>query len=350
MVSVYPVAGEIESVVQDYLGSVFPGAVIAVVRRGVVVYRRAFGTLGFNTIFDLASLTKPLATTLVTFRLVEKGILALDDTVGRFLPEAAAEDRTIRELMTHTAGMPAIPELQRFFPNPADRKREEARRRLLEIAPAAPAGESVVYSCTGFLVLGEVLAQAYGAPLDTAFRDLVGTPLGLRDTGFAPRPKARSRCAPTERCPWRGRVIVGEVHDESSWCLEGVAGNAGLFSTLDEVIRLAGVFTPDAQVPLLMPATIAAATRSYTDGRGQRRGIGLQINDDEAAGGRGLSRDSFGHTGFTGTCFWIDPERDLLVVSLTNRVYYGRDLTAATIKQFRRELHAAVAECISRHE
>jgi CubicO group peptidase (beta-lactamase class C family) len=177
----------------------------------------------------------------------------------------------------------------------------------------------------------------------------VADPLELRYTRFAPVPETIQECATTEWCPWRRRWLRGEVHDEGAYCLAGVAGNAGLFSTLDEVVTLADVFRRNGrgrrpgggQIQLIAPALMAAATRSYTDGMAQRRGLGVQLNSPDAAGGRAFPRSSYGHTGFTGTSFWIDPDRDLLVVALSNRVHFGREKTADAIKRFRHELHEA---------
>jgi CubicO group peptidase (beta-lactamase class C family) len=245
--------------------------------------------------------------------------------------------------------------LQRFFPDAALVDRKTARNRLLQIEPERQPGSEVVYSCTGFQILGEVLAAAAGAPLDVLHARLVAAPLGLESTRYAPPDAWRERCAGTELCRWRDRWVRGEVHDESAYAMEGVAGNAGLFSTADEVLAMSELYRRHGTVPTARGTyTLASvdlferAEKSHTDGKAQRRGLGLQLNSTaadgaEAAGGPDLSRDSYGHTGFTGTSFWVDPARDLTVVAMTNRLQFGRDQTADAIKRFRRELHSASA-------
>lgn len=360
-----PVTG----VLTSHLGRTFPGVAVAILRGDEIRFRRVFGLgqrepreepLGENTLFDVASLTKPLATTLVALRLIDQGHLGLHDPIGGYLPGLPRSLRslTFHELLTHTAGLPAVPLLHHFFPDAGSVTRHEARAHLLRIAPERVPGAEVEYSCTGFQILGEVLAAAAGARLDELFRSLVAEPLELRHTRFAPDPRSVEDCATTEWCPWRKRWLRGEVHDESAYCLEGVAGNAGLFSTLDEIVRLADVFRrtgpghPGGRQDgggegggrdrgFIAPALLEAATRSHTDGMAQRRGLGVQVNSPDAAGGAALSLNSYGHTGFTGTSFWIDPDRDLLVVALSNRVHFGRDKTAEAIKRFRHELHEA---------
>ncbi|NBC28737.1 MAG: serine hydrolase [Spirochaetes bacterium] len=348
-------------VVTSHLGGTFPGAAVAVLKGNEVRFRRVFGLrqrapreepLSETTVFDVASLTKPLATTLVAFRLVDEGTIELNQPIGMILPELRHDlkELTFRQLLTHTAGLPAVPLLHHLFPDAQSVTRHEARRHLLQIGPERVPGTEVEYSCSGFQILGEVLSAAGGARLDELFRRLVAGPLELQATGFCPPREARANCATTERCPWRGRWLRGEVHDESAYCMGGVAGNAGLFSTLDEIVRLADVFRGKGvgrlhrgagQVRLVSRELMDAATRSYTDGMAQRRGLGVQLNSEDAAGGPALSTSSYGHTGFTGTSFWIDPDQDLLVVALSNRVHFGRDTSAEAIKQFRHELHAA---------
>ncbi len=347
-------------VITSHLGHTFPGVAVAVLKEDEIRFRRAFGLrqveprgepLSDHTLFDVASLTKPLATTLVALRLVDEGRIDLNEPIDAYLRELPPSLKavTFRHLLTHTAGLPAVPLLHHVFPDSQTVTRHVARRHLLRIVPECSPGTSVDYSCTGFQVLGEVLAAAGGEPLDELFARLVADPLGLRHTRFAPVPETIQDCATTEWCPWRGRWLRGEVHDESSYCLGGVAGNAGLFSTLDEVVALADVFRRDGrgrrpgggQVQLIAPALVEAATRSHTDGMAQRRGLGVQLNSPDAAGGRAFSRSSYGHTGFTGTSFWIDPVHDLLVVALSNRVHFGREKTADAIKRFRHELHEA---------
>lgn len=359
----------LEAGIEEHL---FTGAACGVWDRGNLLYsrylgrtgeRRDAGRIGAETLWDLASLTKPLATTLLVLRAVESGTIDLDDLVGRYLPEAAAETRDIpiHTLLTHTAGLPAVPALERFFPDPVMADPKAARARLLELRPERRWGESAVYSCTGFLLLGLILERASGLGLGALFRDEIGARLGLVSAGYrAIRCRRNGRCegaegavseiAETEFCWWRGRRLRGEVHDESAWCMGGEAGNSGLFATLGETLRLAGQFLPTGlgrdEPRLISEQSRRAATISHTDGLERRRGYGLLLHDAETHDGPAWPAETFGHTGFTGTSFFIDPGRERLVVTLTNRVYYGRASTETVFPAFRRRLHGAIAAAL----
>ncbi|MBU1081237.1 MAG: beta-lactamase family protein, partial [Spirochaetes bacterium] len=300
----------------------------------------------------------------------------------RYLPDAACSSlgATVREVMAHSAGLPPIPELQRFFPDAASVDRDEAVRRLLAIEPDGPPGYGVAYSCTGFLLLGVALERLGGARLSELFRRQVAEPLGLSDGAspagsdgpdprvpkiggaaavatpvvpgapravatFRPSPGLEGLCVPTEECAWRGRRVRGEVHDESSYCMGGDGGNAGLFANLAGAEALFGVWETGGG--LLKPETVAAARACATDGLGRRRGLGIQLHDGETCDTPAWPADSYGHTGFTGTCAWAAPATAgrprVAVVSLTNRVYRGRAQTAELIVAFRKALHGAVA-------
>lgn len=308
-------------------------------------------------IFDLASLTKPLATTLVALRAVEAGQLELDAPLSRYLPEAAGGTRgaTIMDILSHQAGLPAIPALHAGFPDPTCIDRNVAIARLLEIPCTTDPKREVVYSCTGFMLLGLVLERLGGARLSELFdRELAG-PLRLSDredrtsngdrasgavATFRPREGLRARAVPVEHCAWRGRRIRGEVHDESSYCLGGDGGNAGLFANLDGVATLFGVYENGGGI--LMPETVAAARVPRTPQGVHRRGTGLLLHGPETFDGPLWPDDAYGHTGFTGTSVIRSPSLDLAAIVLTNRVYYGRDETAEKIMAFRRSFHAAL--------
>ncbi len=336
-----------------------------------------------DTVFDLASLTKPLATSLVALKAIESGALDPGAPLGRYLPEAAASrlEPTIRQVMAHSAGLPPIPELQRRFGSAEEADGSpEARARaiagLLAIEPDNPPGTHVAYSCTGFLLLGIVLERLGGARLSELFAREVARPLGLGDGAskasgegsgkgpvatFLPGPSLASRCAPTEPCAWRGRRIVGEVHDESSYCLGGDGGNAGLFANLEGAATLFRVWRDGGG--LLKKDTVLDARACLTEGLERRRGLGIQLHDGDTCDNADWPIDAYGHTGFTGTCAWRAPglelgesssgdvhgaggragRRGVAVVSLTNRVYGGRDATVDGIVAFRQALHGAVA-------
>ncbi|BDP43465.1 esterase (plasmid) [Deinococcus aetherius] len=261
--------------------------------------------LSEGTWWDLASLTKPLFTAREVLRGVEDGLLDLGDPLTAHLPDLAwmqetpLKARTLRQLLTHTAGLPAWAPLYTWGDAATIRT-----RLLQEPWPVKEPGE-VVYSDLGYMLLGTVLERVRGMPL----REF-GLDGGLT---FTPDPECS---AATERCPWRGRMLRGETHDENAWALGGVAGHAGLFGTLAGVLGQAEVLRGG----WLSPAAQVAATRPHTAGRS----LAFVTAQPGWSGGSLCGERAFGHTGFTGTGLWVEPERDLAWVLLTNRVHPSR--------------------------
>ncbi len=378
-----------ESIIHDALGRVFPAAQLAVRLDGAVVLSRAYGWLDPetqqiptrpDTRFDLASVTKLfVATAFMT--LVEEGRVALDQPVRTVLPEFAgprpirpyddplspgafvqvvpptdetadAGRVTFRHLIVHNSGLPAWRPLYREG-SPA-----AALQTALHTYFSYPTGARVVYSDVGLILLGLALERLTGRPLDAIVRERVTAPLGLSHTDYigkaqtpSPNPQSairnpQSEIAPTEFCAWRGRRIVGEVHDENAAGLGGVAGHAGLFATASDVAAFGQIYLGGGR-PLLRADTVAEMTRLQAEDGAVRRGLGFALwSPDPEASGNPFSRRAFGHAGFTGTSLWIDPDRALVVACLTNRVYYGRD--TAGILGFRVALHRAIVEAIKR--
>ncbi len=360
------------------LGRVFPAAVLLVKRNGRTQLHRAYGHLDpeareqptrLDTRFDLASLTK-LFTATAFLVLVDAGRVGLDQPVAEVLPEfrgprpirpfadplrpgrkiavvpltdatVDAGRVTFRHLLTHTSGLPAWnPLYRRGSP-------QAVMQAALRSDFSYPTGTRVLYSDLGFILLGEAIVRITGRPLDVALRELVLEPLGLQATGFRPRntASASQNVAPTGYCPWRGRWLRGEVHDENAAALGGMAGHAGLFGTAADVAALGQLYLDGGKLGdarLLRGETASEAVREQAHFSGERRGWGwmLRPEEGEASCGRFFSPRSYGHTGFTGTSLWVDPEAGLVVALLTNRVYYGRDPVA--IKAFRPALHEAV--------
>lgn len=343
-----------------------PGAVALVAREGVVVAHRALGVahaaaplepardgvprtrsipMRPDTIFDLASLTKVVATLPAALLLLERGEFRLDDPVCRFLPAfaSAGKDQVkMRHLLTHTSGLAAGKVL-----HSNGWTREQALEYICALDPEYMLGGRVLYSDLGFIVLGEVVSRIAGTALDAFCRQYVLGALGMDETGFRPVPALRERIAATEFKEREGGHVWGVVHDENAHALGGVSGHAGLFSTARDLavygaMWLAGGCWGDC--PFLSPATVAAARRSYTEGLGERRGLGWMLRSEEASSaGDLLSSSAYGHTGFTGTSLWMDPESDLLVVLLTNRVHFGR---TDHIARLRPRFHNAVAAAL----
>jgi len=344
-----------EKLIQEALKKkAFPGIAAVVEQKGRILFRGVYGqagvfpeerTLTDQNLFGLASLTKPLATTPVLLSLMGKEAVSPDEEIGRFLPGLNRESARLRlkDLLLHTAGLPPVPDLFRLFPDGKHCDKKEALDRLYQLRPEIPPGTEVRYSCTGYILLG-LAAEALGQkPLDQLFYQLIRNPSGLHDLMFTPDRAAREKAVTEEYDPWRGRWIQGEVHDENAWVLGGVSGNAGLFGTLDDVVALMDLFRQEGQIgsaQILPPKAVQLMTRGQTGGiPGDPRAFGFAANGKDIFAGPGFSESSYGHTGFTGTSVWIDPQRGLKIVILTNRVHYGREETAEKIKQFRRDFH-----------
>jgi uncharacterized protein YbbC (DUF1343 family) len=311
-----------------------PGSVVLIGHRGKVAFRKAYGNravepfsepMTVDTVFDVASLTKVVATTTSVMILIEEGKLLLSDPVVRFIPEFAAGggDRakvTIEHLLTHRAGFPPDDPLELYTGTPD----EIFARKFKQPLVSAP-GARFVYSDVGYEVLGEVVRRVSGERLDRFAEDRIFRPLGMTDTTFLPlRGRlSASRIAPTEK---RGdHWMRGEVHDPRAYAVGGVAGHAGLFSTAADLAKFCQMVLDGGRLGrarILSPAGIEAVTRPRFYGDGDVRGLGWDI-------ATGYSRNrgdlfppgSFGHTGFTGTSLWIDPSSDTYVVFLSNRVH-----------------------------
>lgn len=313
----------------------FPGAVAVVGNRAGITASFGVGRLDAadatrptrSTIYDLASLTKIVATTSLMLQLVDQGRVELDAPVVRYLPAwrgPRTADITIRQLLTHSSGLAAW---RAFYKEATDRA--DARAQLMLVGPDAPPGTRYVYSDMNFMLLGMVAEQVTGMPLDSAFQVMVVRPLRLADTRFRPDSSLRPRIAPTEFDPWRQRQARGEVHDENAFRFDGVSGHAGLFSTADDLARFARLWLNGGQ----LDGTRLAATRTidqFTQAQDtlvSRRALGWETPTGTNSAGHRLSARAFGHTGFTGTSLWIDPAQDLFVVLLTNRVNPTRQNT-----------------------
>ncbi|HEX6288713.1 MAG TPA: serine hydrolase [Herpetosiphonaceae bacterium] len=374
-----PDLSALETIMQEAVPQICPATQLVVYWHGATLYERAYGWLDPttrrqptqpDTLFDLASVTKLFVVT-AFLRLVEAGATALDQPLAGALPafrgarpiqpyedpqqsgalislEPAALEVdvgriTFRQVLTHTAGLPAWRPLFRA-PTPA-----AARRMALATACACRPGTQIVYSDIGLILLGLAIERLAGDALDRVVARQVTQPLNLRHTCYRPM-RAMDRptpaVAPTEICRWRSRRIQGEVHDENAAGLGGVAGHAGLFSTAADVARF-GQMLLDGGAPLLSAATVAEMTRLQATDGPTHRGLGVALwSPDPAASSHPLSRRAFGHTGFTGTSLWIDPQRSLVVVLLTNEVYHGR--MGRGIGALRMAVHRAIVQAIDR--
>ncbi|HEX7242610.1 MAG TPA: serine hydrolase domain-containing protein, partial [Longimicrobiaceae bacterium] len=325
----------------------FPGAALVVGRGSRAVLEEGIGRVHWSgdgvdperTVYDLASLTKVVATTTAVMLLVEDGEMELDAPVSRYLPEfsGGARDRvTVRHLLTHTSGLPAGASTGGFG--------GKAARAWLMATPLARApGVKVEYSDVGFVTLYAAAEAAAGRPLPELLEERVFGPLGMASTTFAPADGC-AECAPTAR-RGDGSDLRGSVHDPIAAKLGGeLAGNAGLFSTAHDVARFAAMLASGGEldgVRVLEEETIGEFTRRQPGAR--TRALGWDTRDERGIGaaGLGMSAGAYGHTGFTGTSLWIDPERDTWVVLLTNRTYAPHAKVA--IQSLRRTVHDDVA-------
>jgi serine-type D-Ala-D-Ala carboxypeptidase len=328
------VTAAVDSAVAD---GAAPGAVLGVSVGGARLFHAA-GRVALDqpdrpdahTVYDLASLTKVVALTTLAMMAVDRGRLALDEPVRGVVPRFAGpgkEGVTLRHLLTHSSGLPAHRPLWREAARP-DSALALALATPLDTAP----GLRTVYSDLGAIALGVAVETALGDRLDRLADRLLFGPLRMRDTRFRPPGSWRRRVAPTELDPWRGRIVRGEVHDENAARLGGVSGHAGLFGSAADLLafgewlldRWRGV--PAARTtPRVRLETVREFTRHQQLVPGSSRALGWDTPSSGSSAGTRLGPRSFGHTGFTGTSIWIDPDRDLVVVLLTNRVHPTRD-------------------------
>jgi len=348
----------------------FPSAVYLIVERGHPVFADALGhavvepyriTASLQTIYDLASLTKPLITGLLFARRLDAGELTLDSTVAHYLPEFERADKqmiTVRQLLTHTSGLPAWQPLYIIAEGKRDRVLSVIAAEELEYQP----GTRVVYSDLGFITLGFLLERFTGRPMSELARFEIFEALRLQSTFFNPEiarqtgiaacetgnayERATSReMVTSDYAKWREDLIWGEVHDGNAHFLGGAAGHAGLFSTADETARIAAQFL-SAQSEILSPRICELFRTNITEGLEEARSVAWQLAaTPESAAGAALPSDSYGHSGFTGTSCWIDPHRERVFVLLTNRTHL-RALPFVNINSVRREFHRLAAAAL----
>lgn len=347
----------------------FPSAVYLVAEKGRVVFSDALGhavrepverEATLDTVYDLASLTKPLVTGLLCARRIERGELALDSKVAKYLPEFAREDKrgiTLGQLLTHTSGLPAWRPLYIEAEDRAGVLRAIADQPLIH----AP-GTRVLYSDLGFITLGLLIERLAGAPLFEVARREIFQPRNLKRTFFNPDQALRTEMAACElgnqferdMCQglkvrdwanWREHILWGEVHDGNAHFLGGAAGHAGLFSNALETLSIARQFMSQS-TELLAPETCALFRTNMTEGFEEARSLAWQLAvTKDSTAGPALSPDSFGHLGFTGTSCWIDPAHERTFIMLTNRTH-ARSLPFVNINSVRRSFHTLAAAAL----
>jgi CubicO group peptidase (beta-lactamase class C family) len=333
----------------------FPSASVAVIHHGQLVAAKASGHFTFEesdpdvspaTIFDLASLTKVVATTSMAMILYERGLLELDAPIGGVIPEFVASEKdprrqqvTFRMLMAHSSGLPAYEKL--FLKT---KNHEELLRIAFNTALLADPGTHAEYSDIGFIVLGVALERLADESLDIFSQREIFAPLAMTSTTFNPPKEIRRKIPPTaDDRTFRHRIIQGEVQDENASVLGGVAGHAGLFSIAEDLARFSQAMLNGGS-PIVRPETVSLFTRRESVPEGTSRALGWDTPSTPSQSGKYFSPCSYGHLGYTGTSLWIDPERELSIALLTNRTW--PDCTDHRIKIIRPRFHDAVIEAL----
>lgn len=348
----------IDSLITKSIGdSAFPAAQVVVVKDGIVAYNKAFGSYTYernsgeidpSTLFDLASLTKVLATTTSVMKLCDQKKLLLGDSVGKYIPQFSSGKKagiTIRHLLTHTAGFPPFRRLWQMCKTP-----EEAMDSALAVQLVANPGDTTIYSDLSMIVLGKVVERVTGQPLDVYVKQEFFEPLKMVSTTYRPSKAIWPQCAPSEiDTVWRKALVQGTVHDENATILGGVTGHAGLFSTASDLAIIMQMLMNGGKYGgsrYIKDSTVALFTRRQSSTSTRALGWDTKSATRSSAGNL-FSSSSFGHTGFTGTSIWADPERKLFVILLTNRVYPTRE--NKKIFKVRPALHDIVVQALTKN-
>ncbi|HEX3093119.1 MAG TPA: serine hydrolase domain-containing protein [Candidatus Angelobacter sp.] len=333
----------------------FPGAAIAIAQHGKLIAHKGLGHFTYDapspaitaeTIYDLASVSKVIATTAACMVLYDRGLFKLDQPIVELLPEFAAQQDaarrcqiTLRRLLAHSSGLPAYVKLFQTAHN-----KDELLKHALQIPLTADPDSRAEYSDIGFILLGQALEKLSGEPLDQFCQREIFAKLNLAHTCFNPPAELKPKVPPTEDDrTFRHRLIQGEVNDENAFVMGGVAGHAGCFSTALDVSVFAQCMLQGGS-PLVKKETLEIFTRRQDSPAGTSRALGWDTPSQPSQSGRYFSSRSYGHLGYTGTSLWIDPDRQLSVTLLTNRTWPDRG--SQSIKQIRPAFHDAVIEAL----
>ncbi|MBW6457776.1 MAG: serine hydrolase [FCB group bacterium] len=348
----------LEIMLQDAIAdSAWPGAVMLIGRGDEIVFYEAVGYHTYeklepvtkDDIFDLASMSKAVGTTSAVMKLIESGKLKLDDPASAYLPQLHGPDPVqtaikknirVRHLLAHTAGFEPF----RLFYH-MDVSQEARWDSVFQSPLLTKPGDKTLYSDIGLMVLGKVVESVAGMPLDRYLEQQIFAPLGMRDTYYNPPASLLPRIVPTEINAWHGGLVHGFVHDENTYSLGGVAGHAGLFSTAGDLSRFSRMMLNGGELEgtrVFKPQTVEMFTRPVS--RTSSRCLGWDSPEGECSGGIYVHPHSYGHTGFTGTSIWIDPENKVYVILLTNAVHPDRDYKHPKYFDWRQLMHSAAYE------
>ncbi|MBS4028946.1 MAG: serine hydrolase [Ignavibacteriales bacterium] len=347
---------EVDSVIVRAIhDSAFPAAQIVVAKNGILVEQKSFGRLTYernspatetNTLFDIASLTKVIATTSAIMKLYDDGKISLDDAVTKFIPQFALNGKekiTLRNLLLHNSGLPAF---KQFYKTNPKMKASEVLDSIFASELLFQPGDSTLYSDFNFIVFGKIIETISGKPLDKFCSENFFQPLRMKNTFFKPTRDDSENCAPTEiDTIWRKQIVQGSVHDETSAMLGGVAGHAGLFSTASDLAIFMQMLLNGGNYggkQYFKKETIELFTSKQNEKSSRALGWDFKTANGYSTAGNLFSQSSFGHTGFTGTSIWVDKEKNLFVIFLTNRTFPTRANTK--IRDVRPKLHDAVIQ------
>ena len=346
---------KVDEVVKNAIeNKTFPGTVILVWNDGEKIFEKAFGHFTYetespivktNTIYDLASVTKVVATTTAAMICYDRKLFSLEDKVVKYIPEFGAngkENITIKNLLLHNSGLPAW---KKFYGRGLTS--EDVIKEIYNSELEYKTGEKTLYSDLGIITLGKIIEKVTTKSLDKFCSDEIFIPLKMSSTVYNPDEKIKILCAPTEKDDyWRMKTLQGEVHDETSAMLGGVAGHAGLFSTAEDISKLMAVLMNKGKLgdkEFIKQSTVELFTKRFS--YESTRALGWDTKSDSgSSAGKYFGKKSFGHTGYTGTSIWADPERNLFVIFLTNRVHPTRDNTK--ILKVRPQLHNAIIQSL----
>ena len=348
---------EIEKMMNNAIkDSIFPGGQLLIAKNGEVLFEKGFGNFTYDksstsvnesTIYDLASVSKVIATTTAAMICIDRKLFKLDDKVSKYLPKFNSKGKneiTIRNLLLHNSGLPSFKPFYKTLSN-ANQVLNDIYNSELEYK----IGTKTVYSDLGMIALGKIIEKVSGKSLNKFCRDEIFLPLNMNSTFFKPADSLKNKIAPTEFDNyWRNRLLQGEVHDEAASILNGVAGHAGLFSNAMDIAKVLQMLLQNGfynNKQFFKSETINLFTTRQN--AQSTRGLGWDTKSEtNSSAGNLFSKNSFGHTGFTGTSVWVDPERKLFVVLLTNRVHPTRENTK--IIKFRPKLHDAIIEALEK--
>jgi len=332
----------------------FPGAVVLIWKDDKIIFEKAYGRFTYEiesplvstkTIYDLASVTKVVATTTAAMICYDRKLFSIEDRVVKHIPEFGVngkENITTKNLLLHNSGLPAW---KKFYGRGLSS--EQVIKEIYNSVLEYKTGEKTVYSDLGIITLGKIIEKVTGKSLDKFCKEEIFIPLKMNSTFYNPDDSIKNLCAPTEKDDyWRMKVLQGEVHDETSAMLGGVAGHAGLFSTAKDISNLMAVLMNKGKLAdkeFIKQSTVELFTKRFSIE--STRALGWDTKSDSgSSAGKYFSKKSFGHTGYTGTSIWADTERNLFVIFLTNRVYPTRDNTK--ILKVRPQLHNAVIKSL----